>query len=198
MTERVVIPLHADTPPGLANVVWWFVIANLAVVSASAVVFGLIPWLSGEKPELDLWTLGQAALLVLVLMVVMIGLLLRRHNRRALASPAASLSLDADVAVLRVGDTPVSCPRDEFVVRPKHAHDSAGNTDYYMGPALELSIGDGSWHVALIDGGRRWSMDPPAVTKLDWILTPEGWAQLLEATDLTAELVSYADTPPPL
>lgn len=192
MDDAIEIPLHRDTPPSFADVVGWVIGANVFVVTTVTLVFVVLPWLSGHQPRLDAQTLVLSGATAVVLLVGFLFVAFRRHRRQRVAAPAGHLRLDASSAELRApGGPPARCSRDEFVARPVHAHENLRGTDYYMGPALQLTMGDVTCVVAHLDGRRRWAYDPPAVTAIDWICTAEAWRALVAAQALTDELVAY-------
>ena len=192
MSKPVEIALHADRPPGFGQVVGWVIGANVFVMSTVAIVFVLLPWLAGHQPKLDTETLVIAGATGIALMVGFLFVSIVRHRQKSIGTPAAHLVLDESTAVLRPkGGKERSCSREELVLRPVHAHESLRGVDYYLGPALELRIGDESWVIATMDGKRRWSHDPPAVAKVDWVVGSEAWIRLLRAEELDDGLVSY-------
>lgn len=170
----------------------WVIGANIFVLTTVSLVFVLLPWLAGHQPKLDGRTIALAGATGLALMVGFIFLAFRRHQNKTIGVPSASLRLDAAHARLTPrGGTERVCAREDFVARPVHAHETLRGVDYYMGPALELQIGEEQWVIATMDGKRRWAYDPPAVQKIDWIVASDAWATLLAAEDLVDDLVAY-------
>ena len=195
MSDAVEIPLHADTPPGLAQVFGWVLGANVFVVTTITLVFIILPWLAGHQPAFDTGTLLLAGATGIGLMLGFLFLAFQRHHRKRVGTPSAYLKLTPDEAELRVGGERQHCTRDQFVARPVHAHESLRGVDYYMGPALELKIGEHRWVVAVMDGKHRWGHDPPAVQRIDWICSSEAWSRLLVAEQLDDGLVAYREEP---
>ncbi len=193
MSEPIDIPLHADTPPGVSQLLGWVLGANIFVLVTVTLVFVVLPWMAGHQPKPDATLIAIAGATGIALMVGFLGLSFRRHRRKSVKTPSARLSLDADNArVIGGGGAEHICPRDEFVARPVHAHETLRGVDYYMGPALELRIGEQTWVVATMDGRHCWAHDPPSVQRIDWICTAEAWTRLLAAEDLSDSLIPYA------
>ena len=193
MSEPTVIPLHTGTPPSMGQVVGWVIAANIFVVTTTAVVFVVLPWTAGHQPTLDGRTIGLASVVGIGLMIGFLFVAFRRHRRRGLGVASAELRLtDENATLVRDGES-FSCARDELEVRPVHAHETLRGVDYYMGPAIELTIAADTWVIGLLDGGLRWSNDPPAVSKIDWICNFKAWSALLMAEDMLDLQVPYRD-----
>ena len=194
MTERTEIPLHADSPPGMAQVIGWVIGANVFVLVTVSLIFVVLPWLAGHQPQLNASTVMIAGATGIALMVGFLFVSFRRHQKKHVGTPSAKLVLDDDNARLVFGTETRSCPREDFVARPVHAHEVLKGVDYYMGPAVELRFGEETWVVATIDGRRRWGHDPPAVQRIDWLCNTDAWKQLLVAEELDDGLVAYDGT----
>ena len=196
MSASVEIPLHRGERPGLSQVFGWVLAANVFVVVTVAIIVVLIPWFAGHQPKLDGQTLALAGTVGVALMLGYLWFAYRRHQQRALASPQAHLVLDAQLASFRpAAGEAVGCSRDTFKAEPVHAHDKLRGVDYYLGPALEVTIGEHTWVLAHISVVRRWAHDPRAVPHVDWICGSESWGQLVVALQLDEQLVDYREMP---
>jgi hypothetical protein len=189
--KPIVIPLYGGARPSLTAIVGWAVAGNLIVITLSAVFFGLIPFLGGEKPELSV---GEMVGIGAAGAVVAIGIAIYRG--RQLLQDAANrktgrLEISDRITLHRDEGESLHGGLEELDPRLHSFYEEIGGQDYYVGPAIALSVGDDRFVLARLDSKVRWKSDPATVDHANWVCHREGWQSLLDYFDLNDELVEY-------
>lgn len=189
--DTIVVPLYGGARPPLIRIVGWAVVGNLIVIALSAVFFGLNSFLSGEKPELSV---GEMVAIGALGAGVAIGIALfkgRQLLQDAANRKTARLEIGERIALYRDDDETLRGGLDDLEPRLHHFYEEVAGQDYYVGPALAVSIGADRFVLARLDSGVRWQSDPASVDHANWVCHREGWEALLDYFELDDELVAY-------